>query len=175
MASKHFADLLEEEFKPTELVLNDTDAATTKAVVDFSYSGNIDLTDENAEKILEIAHSACIDLLIDKCRQFYSEKLVIKNAATTLIVANHHGFRDLREQARKLICDEFDTLPIMECQKLSAEMFQELLGNENIHSELGASRLLAWFQNDEGGRGEHMPGLLKRVRVESLTAEVCFG
>lgn len=163
--------------KPKELVLDYADSGTIKTVVNFCYSGNIDLTGENVEKCLMVANRAEIDLLEGKCRQFYGTELGVGNSVTILMVADEYRFADLRQRAFDLICEKFEAVPSTDVLKLSHPLLQELLKCNQIqdYGDLGAMRLVEWFQFDEEGRGTFMPALLKSVCLQKLSTEVCFG
>lgn len=106
-ASKYFLALLGpnfEEGSKTEFVLDDTDGETFKAIVDFCYTGRINLTEENVTKYLAIASSVQFDLLEEKCWQFYAANLIVANSVSTLIVAEKYSNADLRRKAFDLIC-----------------------------------------------------------------------
>lgn len=176
-ASKYFGGLLGPNFqeaKPKEFVLDDSDGNTIKIVVNFCYTGKISLTEDNVEKCLAIASSAEIDLLENKCRQFFATKLGVTNSVNFLIIADKYRFADLRKQAFDLICDKFATVPASSTQKLSRQLLQEMLQCEKIqrYEDLPIKRLLEWFHSDEGERGVHMTELLKFIRLEQLTPEV---
>lgn len=178
-ASKYFTDLLGpnvQESKPKEFNLKDADGSTIKIVVKFCYTGHIDLTQENAEKILRIASNVEIDLLEEKCRQFFFTELSVANAVNTLCVANEYRFGDLRDQAFLLVCENFGMLSTVDVYKLSHPLLKELLECDKVQEtgDLCAKRLLEWFQNDEDERGVHMPELLKMIPLELVTVEVCF-
>lgn len=147
--------------------------ATIETIVHFFYTDAIDLTHENAVIILNIASSYEMDMLVDKCHQFYMKKLSIDNAVSTLKIADEHCLADLRKQALDLICDNFSEVPAIQCQQLSYSLLRELLKNGNF-GNLHVTRLLEWFQYDEDGRCEHMPELIKLIQWDQLTQQVSF-
>lgn len=165
-ASKYFADLLGPNFqegKPKEFVLDDSDGPTIKTVVNFCYTGNIDLSEENAEKCLKIASDVEIDFLEKKCRQFYSKKLNVDNSVSILMIADKYRIGDLRQRAFNLVCEKFEIVSTTDIQKLNHSLLVELLKCNKIleSGDLCAQRLLDWFQSDEVERGVYMPQLLK--------------
>lgn len=176
-ASKFFRGVLgsnSEDGKPTEFLWDDFDAETIKSVVNFCYTGNIELTEKNAEQILKIASSGEFDLLESKCRQFYAERLNATNVVTVLIVADKYRAADLQKKALDLICDEFDKVASADFRKLDPARLCDLLKRDEMRrfDDLCAKRLLEWFHYDEDDRGVSMPKLLRLIRLEQLSTEV---
>lgn len=163
-----------QENKPKEFILKDADGRTIKNTVDFCYTGIIELTEDNVETCLAIASSVEIDLLVDKCRQFYSSKLSVANAVDILMVADNNRFVELRQRALDFISENFDVVATLDILKLGHPLLQELLKYDKIHEsgDLCAQRLVAWFQAHESERAVYMPELLKLIRLEQLTLEV---
>lgn len=178
-ASKYFADLLGPDIfeeKANKSVCNDSDGETIKSLVNFCYTGNVELTENNAEKILQFASAIESDLLINELRQYYSTKLCVAHSVSILMMADKYGFDDLRKQAFQLICKKFEMVPSVDFQKLSHSLLQELLNCDEIQKSgnLFATRLLEWFQCDEDERDVYMPELLKLIQLEQLKIEVRF-
>lgn len=176
-ASKYFAASLGKNFqegKHKEFTLDDTDCETLQMIVDYCYTGHIKLTEENVATFLTIASSVQLDLLEEKCCQFYVEKLSVTNCVDALIFADKFSYAYLREAALDLICENFEMVPVTAIQKLDHRLLRELLKCDKITSseELIFTRLLEWVQN--GKREPYMPDLLKLIRLEHITLEVHY-
>lgn len=174
-ASKYFSVALGPNFQEgnhNEFVLDDTDGETVKAIVDFCYTGRIDLTDENVTKFLVIASSVEFDLLEEKCCRFYVDKLNV----STLMVADKYCVADLHQRALDFICGSFERVPTADIQRLDYQLLHKILKCDKIDAreELVFKRLLEWLQNEESERGKHMPELLKLIRLEYIPLKVRF-
>lgn len=177
--SKYFSASLGsgfQESKKEEFLLEGCDGDTVKAIVDYCYTGQIKLTEENVGIILTVASSVEFDLLENECRQFYEEKLDLRNCADALIVADRYSFEHLRQRALDLICGGLDNYPTEEVQKLDYHLFQEVLKCDKIQAteELIFERLMEWFHYNEAERKPHMPKLLKLIRLKLITTQVRF-
>lgn len=120
-ASKYFRAALgpnSQEGEKSEFVLEDTRLETVKAIVNFCYTGHIDLTEENVERFLVVASSVEIDLLEKKCCRFYEGHLSVKNSIGTWLLADKYSYVHLRQRALDLVCESFETLPASDFQKL---------------------------------------------------------
>lgn len=177
--SKYFRAALGPHFQEgdeTESTLEDTDGQTVKAIVDFCYTGRIELTEGNVTKFQAIASSIEFDLLEEKCSQFYAAKLSVDNSVDTLIIADKYSDVGLRQRALDLICESFETVPMQDIQRLGHELMQELLKCDKIQApeELVFKRLFEWFKKNEEERKKHMPEMLKLIRLEYVPSQVCF-
>lgn len=175
-SSKHFTARLEPHFqdsKKDEFLLKGTDGETVKAIVDFCYSGCINLTEQNVSKFMAIASSVDIDLLEEKCRRFYSDNLGVTNCIEALMVANSD---ELRQRALDIVCGNFGLLPASKINKLNGPLLHEILMSNKMHlaEDSVFQRLVEWFQCNEDERSQYMPELLKLIRLERAKPEVSF-
>lgn len=176
-SSKYFLASLGPNFQEgskSEFILDDTDGETVKAIVDFCYTGRIDLTEENVEDFMAIASSVEIDLLEEKCCRFYAHKLNVTNSTNTLMVADKYNIADLRQRAFDFIFGSFEKVPTADIQRLDFRLLHEILKCDKIDAteELVFKRLLEWSQDEPTEREKHMPDLLKQVRLEHISSEV---
>lgn len=172
-ASKYFVALLGAN---KEYILDDIDGETIEMTVDFCYTGNISLNEENVDKLLAIAASIQIDLLEEKCRQFLVDKLNVNNAVDTLTIADKYSFAKLRRRALKLICESFELVSSEKLQQINHRLLRELLQCDNLNApeELIFNRLFEWFEASKTHRNEHMPELLKLIQLQRIAPQVSF-
>lgn len=178
-ASKYFAAALasnSQEDNESEIILQNTDGRTVKAIVDFCYTGHINLTEKNVEEFMKIASNVELDLLVEKCCRFYRDKLSPSNSISTLMIADKYNILELRRNAFDVICDSFETLPLTDIQSLDHRVLLEILKCDKIQAseELMFKRLLEWFHNKESERKQRMPQLLESIRLEYIPSQVCF-
>lgn len=170
-ASKYF-----QEANHGEFIMVGADAETLKIIVDFCYTGRVNLTEENVDRISAIADRVEFDLLKDKCCQFYADNLNVANSVGTLVVADKHSFLDLRQRALGIICKTFECIPSTELQKICHRLLQELLKCDNINATevMVFKRLLEWFGLFERDREQFMPDMLELIRLQHMTSQVHF-
>lgn len=178
-ASKYFAASLGANFvegNHDEFIMDDTDGETIQMIIDFCYTGNIDLTHENVDKLMTIASSVQLDLLEEKCRHFYMAHLSSDNAVNTLTIADKYSMVDLRRRAFNRICESFESVPSTKFQKIDDRLLRELLKCDTVNAteEMIFNRLYEWFEYSEGDRLQHMPELLKLIRLKHISSKVNF-
>lgn len=176
-ASKYFNASLGPNFQEAnreEFILEDTDGETVKKIVDFCYTGRISLTRENVGNILAIASSVQLDFLEDVCRQFFDDNLNLDNSLETLLIADKYSYLVLRERAFRFMCETFESIPSTEVQKFEHTLLEEVLkcNNVNATEEMIFTRLLEWMNKSENERTEHMPELLKLIRLQHFSPQV---
>lgn len=152
-ASKYFSASLASNFqegKTKEFVLEGTDGETVEAIVDYSYTGQINLTNENVGKFLAIASSVDLDLLETECRQFLADKICENMCVDAFMAADKYD-ADIRKKAFQLICDNFEKLSSSDIQKLDHRLLGEILESDQLITDEGLlfTRLLEWVQSKE--------------------------
>lgn len=178
-SSKYFTAALGPNFQEgskSEFVLDGTDGETVKAIVDFCYTGHIDLTEENVLKFLAIASSVHLDLLEEKCCRLYDDKLGVTNCIGTLVVADRYSKVGLRQRALDVVCEFFEMVRTEDIQKLDNRLLQEILKSDKIHAteELVFKRLMEWLDCEGDERKQYMAELLKHIRLEYIPTQVSF-
>lgn len=101
-ASQYFSALFGRNFEGSdysEFILEEFDGQTLQAIVNFCYSGYVELTQANVDKLIAAASKFQIDLLEEKCWLFRSDTLDASNAMNVLSIADKFSKPDLRERA----------------------------------------------------------------------------
>lgn len=176
-ASKFFAGLLRTNDlteMPNEFVL-DSNGEVIETVVEFCYTGVIHLTEQNVENCLKIAVDEGIELLLNKCHDYYSATLSTENVVDVLMTADKYNLNDLQQCASELLCSQLEQVSATQiCQLNPTRMLYLMEGvDDTIADELVVNRLLSWFQYDETQRAEHMPKMLRLIQLEKLSSKVC--
>lgn len=163
-----------EEGIQKEIILDDINGETIKAIVDFCYTGRINITEENAEQLMAISSSIEFDLLGERCCKFYLEKLSAHNAVDTLLIADKYNEFDLRLQTLNFICESLEMVPSTDVQRLNYRLLREILQSDNIQAteEFVFKRLCEWFENNGAEREIYMPQLLRLIRLENIQTKV---
>lgn len=143
-------------------------------IVDFCYTGRINLTADNVKEMLPIASSLELDMLEFECRKFYVGNVSVSNAIDAWTVADKHGYADLKQRAMHFMVEKFEVMPPTEIQTLEHRLLQELLEHEKIDlfEENIFNRLVKWYENDEIKRKPYMPELLQLIRLKHLSMQV---
>lgn len=165
---------LTEEGVQSEFVLYETDGESVKVIVDFCYTGHINLTEKNVESFLGIAQTFEFDLLERECYRFYADNLSITNFVDALDIAEKYNNAELRQRVLNLLCESFELVSSTEMQRLGSQSMKRLLECQKIQAseELIFKRLMEWFQKDQTVRKKYMNELLKLIRLQHVPQEV---
>lgn len=173
-ASQYFSVLFGPNFVDSdysEFILEEFDGQTVQAIVNFCYSGYVELTQANVDKLIAAASKFQIDLLEEKCWLFRSHTLDAWNATDVLSIADKFSKPDLRERAFTTICENFENIPPTQVKQLDYELLLDLMNSDKHHAkeETIFKRLLDWHEHNEVERRQFMPELLKHIRLTHIT------
>lgn len=179
-SSTYFEPLLGPNFKEgqeEEVTIPKIDGPTLKAIIDFCYSGIIRITDENVAEIISAASFMALELIEEKCAQFWSEKLAASNCLEIFLLADKYSYKDLLEESMDLICEKFEEVDIHEgVQELKFEHFRKILECDKIHAleKLVFQCFVAWvnYDDDEENRVKYAPELFSLIRLAKIPQPV---
>lgn len=178
-SKEYFATSLGPNFlegKEDEFTLDDMDGETVKAIVEFCYTGCIDLPEENVKKFLAIASGVQLDLLEEKCWRLLDAQLNGTNSLGTFVTADKFGNAMLRQRAFDFMCESLQMVPATDIHQLEHRLLEEILKSDKIQvtEECVFRRLLEWFEDKETEREQHMPTMLRLIRLEHFPSQVGF-
>lgn len=110
-ASDYFQALLGPNFREGRkkiINLPNIDGATLKVIIQFCYTGKVQINAENIVNILSAASAMELVLIEEKCEQFWNENLATFNCIDIFSLADKYNFRDLRQKALEFICENFE-------------------------------------------------------------------
>lgn len=176
-SSSYFRALLGpnfEEGEDEEVTISNTDGPTLKNIINFCYTGNIKITNENIEQIIEAASYMNFDRIELKCQQFWIDTLATSNCVQIFSAADKYSFKNLRKISFDFICEHFEKVSDIELKKIGLSFFAELLKCDQIHAreEFIFHRMAEWVGYHETTRSKHVPELMKTIRLEKITQPV---
>lgn len=174
IGSNHRNILCAAEGSRDEYPFENANGTTLKAIVDFCYTGRIDLTEENVRTFLVVAPGVALDPLKHKCRQFYGEKLNINTAIEAFMIADKYSYADLRQSAFNFVCANFEKISTAENRKLDHLLLREVLECKHLNSFQAwiFKVLLEWPVFNADKRKQHMPEFLQLIQLGHLSLEV---
>lgn len=178
-SSKYFQALLGPHFKEgqqEEVTIADIDGPTLKSIIDFCYTGELRITDENIEHIIAAASAMEFVVIEEKCQQFWSKNVTTSNCLEIFSLADRYSFLKLRKKSLDIICEYFDVVSITELQTLTFSCFFELLKCDLIHvvwqEEFIFHRMMLWIEYNAINRSKYAPELFQLIRLGILTKSV---
>lgn len=176
-SSEYFQAMLGPHFKEgnkDEVTIADIDGPTLKSIINFCYTGKIEITEENIMEIVWPASTMGFVDIEQKCKDFWSETLTVSNCVEIFVLADKCGFLQLRRKSLTFICVLFGCVPSDDLHCLQFPYFSELLQCTEIHALEDSifQRMVHWVEHEEQHRSKHVPNLLKSIRMERLSSQV---
>lgn len=177
LASKYFQALLGPNFKEgheEEVTLPNVDGPTLKSIIDFCYSGNIKITDENIMEVISAASAMELVFIEQKCEQFWNNRLAAPNCVETFLQADKYNFLELRKKSLDFICENFVLVGCNKFQELEFSHFSEIMKCDEIQALESSIFLhsLKWVDYDVENRSKYAPELIKLIRLGKIEPEV---
>ena len=163
------------ESSQERITLPDVDEKAAAALVEFMYSSQITITEENAEACASVAARWQLDDVTKACGEFLSRQLDVDNCLEWLSFAEAHGCNNLADAAFKFATEHFSdvcashsflTVPssvlvsLLKCDDLCVQTEEEIL-----------DYLLKWYEFDVSDRKEQIVTLLPFVKLPQIAWE----
>ena len=161
--------------------LNDIEYLAMKLLVEFTYTSRLEITVSNVQSLLTAASLFEFPTVRDACGKFLADQLHPSNCLGIRSFARTHGCGQLLERASSYFREHFtDAVKSDEFPGISGDELVSLVDSDdvNVRSEEDVFRaVLTWLDHAPESRKEHLPTLLKAVRLpllspSFLTAEV---
>lgn len=176
-ASNYFHALLGPNFKEVkdkEVIIADVDGATLKSIIDYCYTGNITINNENIMSIISVASRMEMVEIERECEHHWMRNLAFHNVVETFMSADKYSLTVLRKKSINLMCVSFDNVTASQLKKLDFQHFVELLKcNEIFGPEEDVCRkLIQWVDHDKKNRSKNAAALLKLVKLKCIPIQV---
>lgn len=181
-ASRYFEALLGPNFREgsnnEDIILPHIDGTTLRLVIDYCYTGRIDINNNNVNSIVCAASSMEFIELEQLCCQFLGQNLCTDNCIETFLLADKFSFDSLKRKAFLRILNHFENVPPEEFLRFDVKNLMELLNYDKIEAseETVFDRLRLWMETNSSESEDRGPELLRCIRLECLSAKVsaCF-
>lgn len=152
-----------------EVVLHDITAESATEILNYMYSAELHINNANVQSVATAAFLMQMEDIFSVCQAYMMDHMDASNCVGIYYFARDIGAEDLRDQAKKYLYQHF----------AEASLHEELLGIEFdqllsliTSDDLNVSReenildlVLRWVNRDRTARAEHLPDLLKQVRM----------
>lgn len=159
-----------------EIILKDIASVELKLLIDSCYSGKIQLTNHNVDKVLAAASHLRFVNVVEACVKFLKTVLSPRTALGIHRLAERHGLMDLSGVAVRKISKHFDEISQGdEFRKMSCAQLTVILSNDGIKTGSAMEvfeAIMQWMEFDKDNRNDFLLELLGSVRVSSLSSEV---
>ncbi|EEB15831.1 conserved hypothetical protein [Pediculus humanus corporis] len=167
-----FNDDLAEKLK-TEITIQDIDASALKILVDFSYTGQVTITEENVQVLLPASSILQMLSVREACCKFLMRQLHPTNCLGIKSFADAHSCKELLKQSQRFALHHFqDVVSTEEFMLLPFNEIKDLISNTqlNITSEEKVFlAVLSWVRHDLSSREKYISELMKHVRLPLMS------
>jgi hypothetical protein len=163
------------ESSQEEIVLRDIEPQAMELLIDFAYTGEIEVTTDNVQDLLPAAGILQLRDLKNCCCEFLSDHMDVSNCLGIKQFADMHSCAELVKKANRFIIRKFaDVVRTEEFLDIPHHVLRELLENNHLHVENEMqvfSAFLYWIDHDLDGRAPFAYDLLGCIRVPLLPQE----
>lgn len=192
-ASDYFAAMFGNEVKEaseTEIWIRNVEPHALQTLINYIYTGHLDLREDTVEDILEAACFLQIVEASQACERYLIKRLHASNCLGMSRLGDQHGCHLLRRKARKYALEHFTEVAQQpDFLNLSFDELTELLQSDHLHVPNEATvfaSCLRWFRNATNhgvnesagpmapgaGLGSLLTRLLRFVRLQQLPARL---
>ncbi|XP_045195642.2 kelch-like protein 6 isoform X1 [Mercenaria mercenaria] len=155
--------------------LQGIESSTFVDILDFVYSGKLNICTENAEDLLRASALFQIKLLHQKCEEFLIGHISIENCIGAWRLAKAHECKELAKKAWYVILENFtDVCKTEDFNFLDADEMYEIINDDDLqvtNEEIVCDSVFRWYRFDPENRMEHTSKLFEHLRLPLLSSE----
>ncbi|KAI5102886.1 kelch repeat and BTB domain-containing protein 2, partial [Silurus meridionalis] len=160
------------ESKQSHVHLRNVDPITLQTIIEYAYTGNLEITHSTVELLYETACFLQVDSVVAACRDFLLRSLSVENCVRILSLADAFGCPELKRSAQRVVELNFRHVCRGEAfLQLSHTLLLELLGSDALdveREETVRQAAALWLEHDAAHRERHLSAVLSLVRVDAL-------
>lgn len=164
------------ESQEDEITLGEVKGDALQLLVQYCYTGTIELREETVETLLSTACLLQITSVVTACCNFLARQLHPSNCLGFALFAEQQSCNTLLKLATQYTCQNFMQVSRnQEFFQLSCEQLSNLLKSDdlNVPTEQEVFHaLMSWVQSDSDNREKHIPELLALIRLPLLQPAV---
>jgi len=164
-----------DKMKKKEVVLEDVDAATMEMIVNYMYSAEIDINDDNVQDILAVSNRLQIPSVFTASVNYLQKRLSQKNCLAVFRLGLVLNCTRLAFTARDCVAAHFETLARddgdQELMELGAHELLAIIGADNLNVEKEETVfecLMRWVRKDKENRVKSLGEAFDCVRFRLL-------
>lgn len=161
-----------QESTQTEVTLKDVDEVGLKAIVNYLYTGKLEISESNVQGVLSTASMLDLPVIVGATARFLTRHLSPANCLGVQAFAQTYNVNGLPEAANKYAMQNFaDVLKEEEFLTLPADDVESFVASNKINVTAEEDVYVAvtrWLQHDLENRSEHAERLYNHVRFPIL-------
>jgi len=160
---------------PAELLLDDVEESSAKVLLDFIYTGSVEVVEAQLPALLGVSETLGVVGLRDACSQHLHKELSPENALRMRALGRSLGAHDLFEAAHHLIMEEFlEVVHTNSFLELDQHTLSEIISSDDllVNSEKEVlDAVVRWTEAKDAERGPKLLALMSMVRLALLPLE----
>ena len=180
-ASPFFYNALNSDMKEKKegvIRLEETSKAVMEEVLEYLYTGHVDINEENAFDLLQIADFLIVPSLKELSGKFISQTLSSSNCINAYYAAERYQFPELQTSARDFALANFmDVTQYDEFLNLSVTQVEGWISSDDIivkGEEEVFQVIVKWMERDEGRKHQSFYELFHHVRLVYVSRNYVF-
>lgn len=172
-----------EEGKKDEIEVLGLDEDAVSVLIEFAYSGHVDISKDNVQTLLEAANYLGVEFVKKSCEEFLRNAMDDRTCLGIWQLADLFSLKELNEHAKQHalrhftgVCEkeEFLCLPYRFLADLIADerlcvVIDELIPLEEDREKIVLQAVFRYIEHELDSRKEHLPELLSLVRIPTLS------
>ncbi|KAK3565115.1 hypothetical protein QTP86_033167 [Hemibagrus guttatus] len=163
------------ESKATCVEIRDMDGQTLRKLVDYIYTAEIEVTEDNVQVLLPAASLLQLMEVRQVCCEFLQTQLHPTNCLGIRAFADLHTCTELFTQSHAYAEQHFSEVMLgEEFMSLSLQQVCSLISSDKLTvstEEKVFEAMITWIKHDKEARLEHMPKLMEHVRLPLLSRD----
>ena len=160
------------ESQQTEIALSGIDSSALKSLVDYIYTGKVELNDINVCPILSAACMLQLDYVIKYGCEYLLKCLHSSNCIGIYRFSDKYSLHTLKNTSKQYILDNFEKVVCQqEFVEITADEFRLLLVDDDLNiknEEFAFESLMKWLNHDIDNRLKLIDSLLECIKLPLL-------
>ncbi|CAH1271172.1 KLHL21 [Branchiostoma lanceolatum] len=164
------------ESKAKIITLHDIDSSSFFKLLDFAYTGEIQIGKDDVQDILQVAHMLQVKQVLEYCEKFIQRNLCPSNCVGVMLLADMYGLSSLKTSARRQVMTRF--LEVGQSEgflSLSTKQLLDLLGDKELQvaseDEIALS-VMRWLDHESESRKTEVSRILPVFRLPFVRVSV---
>ena len=163
------------ERRQERIHLHEVDPSSVELVIDYSYTGQIEITKQNAQNLLAVASLFQISPIHKACARFMETQLDVTNCVGIYYFAQMHNCEDLRVKAQEHTEKNFvEVSRGEEFLSLDIKRVIEILQSNELNvekEEFVFEAAMSWVNHDKDNHKRYLPELLPHIRFGLMSSK----
>ncbi|VVC42402.1 BTB/Kelch-associated,BTB-kelch protein,BTB/POZ domain,Kelch-type beta propeller,Kelch repeat type [Cinara cedri] len=157
----------------SEVELHDVDLSALQLLIEYSYTGQVHITDENVQVLLPASSLLQINSVRDACCLFLMKQLHATNCLGIRQFAETHSCNELRNRSHRYALQNFEeVMKTEEFLFLTYSEVEDLISNDKLNvvsEEQVFVAVVDWIKHNQSERSQYIAKLLGHVRLAQMS------